>query len=270
MLFGHVLLVDDSLVNCEIVSRMLHRFGVDYTVVHNGADAVTAIQHQSFDFVFMDCQMPDLDGFQATQLIRDYEQNENKCRTPIIALTAETAPDIIAHCQVVGMDGYLQKPIRLTTLQQALTTWLTQTRVSGHSPPPFIMPETATTKAPANSQAEILDITVLERIRELRRPNQSDPLLTIIQLYLEQATQLMHTLEQALNQACPTEACRAAHTLKSSSANLGSRQFTQTCRQLEEQTREDHLQQAYTLWPQAQTEFNDFVHCLQTIVEHPH
>lgn len=119
-----ILLVEDNLTNQKVAQIMLKRLGCDVTVAANGKYALEALTHCRYDLVFMDCQMPEMDGFEATTLIRQYEQQTSISRTPIIALTANAMQGDSQRCQAVGMDGYLSKPVILQDLRNILTHWL--------------------------------------------------------------------------------------------------------------------------------------------------
>jgi len=129
---GHVLVVEDNLVNCMVIESLLASLGMTVSVVHDGQQALDAIK-QARDgalgvfpqLVLMDLQMPVLDGYQATQHIRQWEATQQqRPHLPIIALTADAFEEDRLHCQAVGMDDFLTKPIALEALQDALAKWL--------------------------------------------------------------------------------------------------------------------------------------------------
>jgi PAS domain S-box-containing protein len=105
-----VLLAEDSLVNQLVAARLLEKHGWQVTVVGDGRQAVDVCRHQSFDIILMDVQMPELDGFEATRLIREMERTTGR-HTPIVALTAHAMTGYKEECQAADMDDYLAKPI---------------------------------------------------------------------------------------------------------------------------------------------------------------
>jgi two-component system, sensor histidine kinase and response regulator len=123
---GHVLLAEDNPINQEVVREMLESFGCRVDVVKNGREAIEALASSTYDLVFMDCQMPTMDGYEATRSIRQREttQIEDRARIPIIALTGLAMEGDREQCLGAGMDDYLCKPIRLEQLQAILTRWL--------------------------------------------------------------------------------------------------------------------------------------------------
>jgi two-component system, sensor histidine kinase and response regulator len=119
----HVLLAEDNAVNQRLVVRLLEKRGHHVVVAGNGAEALTAMEKQEFDLVFMDVQMPEMDGLEATAAIREKEQTSGK-HQPIIALTAHAMKGDREKCIAGGMDGYLTKPIRPQELDDVLDDFI--------------------------------------------------------------------------------------------------------------------------------------------------
>ena len=113
-----VLVAEDNAVNQKIAARLLQKVGLDVDVVGNGREAVEAWDKTSYDLILMDCQMPDMDGFEATEWIR--EREDNGVRVPICALTAHAMEADREKCLSAGMDHYLSKPIDLKKLTEAV------------------------------------------------------------------------------------------------------------------------------------------------------
>ena len=119
---GRVLVAEDNLMNQKVAVRLLEKVGYQADVVNNGRLAVEAIKSQQYDLVLMDCQMPEMDGFEATAEIRKLEGKER--HTVIFALTANAMTGDRERCLQAGMDDYLSKPFDLTALQRAIDTWI--------------------------------------------------------------------------------------------------------------------------------------------------
>lgn len=119
---GRVLLVEDNLVNQRVAQAMLERLGVAVTLASNGVEAISAVEREHFDMIFMDCQMPEMDGITATQQIRASETPQS--RVPIVALTANARDGDRDVCLAAGMDDFLPKPIRREALAEKLTGWM--------------------------------------------------------------------------------------------------------------------------------------------------
>ena len=119
-----ILLTEDHIVNQRVALAMLRRMGyeqVDCAV--NGEEAIQAIQHQHYDLILMDCQMPIMDGYEATRRIRQLENGRYR-QLPIVALTAHAMKGDDEKCYEAGMNDYLSKPVRLDELQHTLDRWL--------------------------------------------------------------------------------------------------------------------------------------------------
>jgi signal transduction histidine kinase/DNA-binding response OmpR family regulator len=123
---GHILLAEDNPVNQEVCRQMLTVLGCKVHVVSNGIEALSALSQSSFDLVLMDCQMPEMDGYEATRAIRSREAEGDGAVRPeiIVALTANAMEGDREHCISVGMDDYLSKPFSMKQLQETLARWL--------------------------------------------------------------------------------------------------------------------------------------------------
>ncbi|MEL7025556.1 MAG: ATP-binding protein [Pseudomonadota bacterium] len=119
----HVLVVEDNKVNQRVTNAMLDKLGASHELAENGLEAVNRFKDSKFDLVLMDCQMPEMDGFSATRMIRDIESNHRETRTPIVALTANALQGDDAKCFDAGMDDYMTKPFTLDELASKLDHW---------------------------------------------------------------------------------------------------------------------------------------------------
>ena len=108
---GNILFVDDNRVNQHLGKAMLTNFDLDFEIVSNGQEALDARKNKTFDLILMDCQMPVMDGFEATHQIRQFETQTKQERIPIVALTANAMQGDREKCLDVGMDDYLTKPL---------------------------------------------------------------------------------------------------------------------------------------------------------------
>ncbi len=121
---SRILLAEDNPVNQMVANRMLEQLGLEVVVAANGNQALKKLEHEDFDVVFMDCQMPELDGFAATRILRDYEKQLSKERTTVIAMTANVMEGDRERCLEAGMDDYIGKPVKLDELESVLRRWL--------------------------------------------------------------------------------------------------------------------------------------------------
>ena len=114
------LLAEDNIVNQKVALKMLEKLGIDVDIANNGKEAVKMSEEKSYDLIFMDCQMPEMDGFDATRTIRQLEQKNAKASTPIIALTANALEGDKNQCLSAGMTDFLAKPLKQDALHSLL------------------------------------------------------------------------------------------------------------------------------------------------------
>jgi len=125
---ARVLLVEDNLVNQQVAEAMLKALGCEYALAGNGKEAIDVLvnKRETFDLILMDCQMPVMDGFTATEAIRRDESKEGRLPTPIIALTANAIAGDRERCLAAGMTDYLSKPFSMPQLRKAIRSQLTE------------------------------------------------------------------------------------------------------------------------------------------------
>ncbi len=240
---GRVLVAEDNPVNQEVVQGMLEILGCDVVLVDDGQAAYQAAAAETFDLVLMDCHMPGLDGFEAARHIRQHENVTG--RVPIVALTADVQKETRGRCQAVGMDDYLSKPFTLQQLQSIVQKWLPDAESCAVI--------TAPDPGSPDEADEVLDTSVLLSIQKLQRPGMPPVLERVIQLYLESAPQLIEAIHAAVASRNAETLRNSAHSLKSSSANLGAQTLSDLCRQLEEAGHEDRLGDAELLLDSLET-----------------
>jgi len=186
--------------------------------------------------VFMDCEMPEMDGFEATAEIR--RRHAAKRHVPIVAMTAKAVQGDRERCLGAGMDDYISKPVRLEDLEAALLRW------ADLRPPTSVLrpstsnlcssgPTAAASRPQAPPATPALDPAVTERLRSLAQATSPSVLNEIYQAFLGRAVEYLPALRQAV-QAADTEALsRTAHAFRGASANIGGQTLAELCRQLE-------------------------------------
>ena len=223
-----VLLVEDNPVNQAVALGMLDQIGCTVTLAHNGKEAVERIQSdESFDIVLMDCQMPIMDGYKATQTIRDWERDGDRPRHAIVALTANALEGDREKCLDAGMDEYLSKPFTTEELRAVIQTHAAHTVTD--SPP------AEATHQPTDSP---LDPKSLQMLRNLPSSDGSDLLSRVIGVFLESSSQLIEQIEVSARDTDFDCLRSATHALKSSSANVGALTLADLCRRTEEAARD--------------------------------
>jgi CheY-like chemotaxis protein len=193
---ARILLAEDNPVNQEVALGMLENLGCTAELAASGLEAVEAALRAGFDLILMDCQMPGMDGYEATQRIREHEQaaGGKKEPTPIIALTAHAMQGDREKCIAAGMDDYLTKPFNLEQLSAALHRWL---RPRGEPAGNGQRPEAGSSPAAAPPS---LDRKSLETLRSLQHTGRPDLLERVIRIYLEDSLRLLEELREAVAQ----------------------------------------------------------------------
>jgi two-component system sensor histidine kinase/response regulator len=209
-----VLVVEDTLVNQMVAVRMLERCGVRARVAENGRSALEELARHSYAAVLMDCQMPELDGYETTQELRRLEQGGP--RTPIIAMTANSMRGERERCLAAGMDDYLIKPLRSRTLMEALTRWIVD-------PATVSSDREAAGPAAGAPPADphrpgLIDEAVLAGVDDL-----GDGMLSeLLVLYADEIASTVSELGEALDRGHALAVGQAAHKLRGTGAAVGA------------------------------------------------
>lgn len=199
-----LLLVDDHPANLKLAQAMLVRLGCQASqldAVADGAQAVDMFTRYPYQLVFMDCQMPGMDGYQATRLIREWERREARSPVPIVAFTADVMPATRTACQEAGMNDFMAKPVSLSDLRHKLIQHGCHPVVSGRKPE-------------ASSNA-VLELDAAMGSIGLSR----EDFVEIAQLILEQWPELIGTLDRAIQTMDHGAARATSHVIKGSMAN---------------------------------------------------
>ncbi|MBZ5561804.1 MAG: response regulator [Acidobacteriia bacterium] len=264
-----ILVAEDNAVNQEVTRAMLEQIGCRMDMVRHGGEAVNALKEKAYDLVLMDCQMPVMDGFEATAVIRRQEAQERaKNRIPIVALTANAVQGDRERCLAAGMDDYLAKPFTQEELRSVLEKWLRE--------PPAAQGQSA--EAQAQSEAGVvavaavpepsvekppIDRRALANIAALQRPGAPEILPKVVSLYFKTSSELLESLRDAVLQHSPEAVRKTAHSLKSSSANVGAMHLASLCKELEEAGRRSSLDDATRVFDQIKSEHLRVVNSLK-------
>ncbi len=247
---ARILVVEDNLVNQEVASATLLQFGCDVTIVNNGQEGLERLERESYDLVLMDCQMPVMDGFQATELIRKRERHAALAkdrpgkRQAVVALTAHAISGDRDRCLKVGMDDYLSKPFSREDMSVILKRWLPAALAKSPTPQAPEVNAGSSSAEAAEPVAASIDQEVLEKIRTLERNGAPNLVARLVGLYLKGTPPLIEQMKKACADADCGALRMAAHTLKSSSANVGAMKLHELCKELESQARNQQIDDA--------------------------
>ncbi len=244
-----ILLAEDNPTNQQVCVAMLQNLGyrrVD--VVSNGREALEALESAKYSLVLLDCQMPELDGYETARRIRKKEAESSGPRMPVVALTAHAMEGASDGCRAAGMDDYLAKPFTLNQLQIVLDRWLKRSAESevfcpdnsgfdeATAPDRLSRPEPAGTNG-RNEADGVIDVKTLEDIVKLQERGKPDLLESVLRCYLDDSDRLVERLCRSLREDEHQEAAGIVHSLKSSSANVGALKFADLCKRLESEFR---------------------------------
>ena len=231
---GRILLVEDNPTNQKLAMAALGKLGYRPDVAVNGRKALEALESRSYDLVFMDCQMPEMDGYDATRAIRSGQSNARDPFVPIVAMTAHAMRGDREKCLRAGMDDYLSKPIQLDRVQDVLDKWLPE-RDNCHPPPtPGSAPE---------KQSAYLDRQGLMELvgNDVELANE------ILQGFLEDLPGMIASIKDGLDSKDAAAAQRETHVLKGSSANVRALGLEQVSQEMEAVLKTDDIEQAQRL-----------------------
>ena len=235
MLGLRVLVAEDNLINQEVSIGMLADLGCTAMVVPDGQQVLDALARESFDLVLMDCQMPVMDGFEATRALRRRESAGGP-RQLVIALTANASAEDREACRVAGMDDFLSKPFQRNELAAMLIRHVRASApalISSASNGPA-RPTIGASRGPA-----VLDRSAIDRIRAIQRPDRPDLATRVLQLYLERSPAQLQAIVEAA--ADGSRLARAAHDLKGGSGNLGLFQIAELLARIEQLAKRGEL-----------------------------
>jgi CheY-like chemotaxis protein/HPt (histidine-containing phosphotransfer) domain-containing protein len=224
-----ILLVEDNRSNQQVALAMLAKLGGQAEVAATGREALQAVTQETYDLILMDCQMPEMDGYEATEKIRALETYSR--HVPIVAMTAHAQEGNVDRCRTAGMDDYLSKPLRLEALRNTLERWLPH---APHETNPSHN-DAISPSAPVQSDAP-LDPTLFRELQETA----GDTTATVIELFLEDTPKYIKDITDAISAHNVATVARSAHAIKGSASNLGATALANTCKRLEHaQTTED-------------------------------
>ncbi|HEV8627399.1 MAG TPA: response regulator, partial [Acidimicrobiia bacterium] len=239
-----IVVAEDNAVNQQLALALLSKLGYGADVASNGREALEALERQSYDVVFMDVQMPEMDGLEATRRIRERWPEADRPR--IVAMTANAMVGDREACLAAGMDDYLSKPIHIDELRQALG------RCQGRPEPPA---ESRAEPLAGRPVDEAFDPRAIERLRAALGESGSDVIAELIATFFEECPRLLATAATSLAAGQAEELCRAAHSLKSSAAGLGATGLAAEARALEMAARDGDLDRAAGLLARVETAY---------------
>ncbi len=213
-----ILLAEDNKINQKLALSMLAKIGYEADAAGNGLEAVDTLLHKNYDIVFMDVQMPEMDGFEATQQIRELK---NITQPIIIAMTANAMPGDKEKCISAGMDDYLSKPILLKDVKDIILKWGSE------------IIEKRESKKMQDENVLIIDPKAIDNIRELDDEEDYSVVNTMIDMFFEDTPSHMNNIKKAISENNFDDLAFFAHGLKGICLNLGAKPLGNLCLTLE-------------------------------------
>ncbi len=251
-----ILLVDDNAINQKVAVRILQQIGYQPVVAGNGVEALNLIDRQPFDFIFMDVMMPEMDGLEATRLVRTRQMAGDhpnyQSHIIIVAMTAHAMQGDREKCLAAGMDDYLPKPVRPKEVRDMIERWAGKILTEIKSP--------TAAAAPKNIADE--PAVDMDRMTDLTDGN-NDNLRELVEMYLKQAHKQLGQMAAAIEAGKADELRRVAHSCAGASATLGMTRLVPQLRTLEKMGADGTLKEAGPICAEAGREFG----CIQEFLK---
>jgi CheY-like chemotaxis protein/HPt (histidine-containing phosphotransfer) domain-containing protein len=215
---GRVLLAEDNPVNQQVAAAILERLGLRVDVAGNGKEALEQLALLPYDLVFMDCEMPEMDGYAATAEIR--RQTTGAPRIPIVAMTAHAMEGDRERCLAAGMDDYVTKPVNPAVIEAVIRRWIRTSRDGNGTPP-------------AAEAAAVLDRQRLTQLRSTLGSGDGSLFRKVVEAFLGDTRARLVALRHALDRDDREAVRQLAHTLRGSCLNLGALRMTEVATALE-------------------------------------
>lgn len=226
-----ILLAEDNMINQKVVVLMLKKLGYRVDVAADGGEALSAIGKVNYHLVLMDCQMPEVDGFEATLAIRQLEKGSGRF-TPIIALTANAMQGDRERCLACGMDDFLSKPVRLDDLARILEKYspLLKNSAAPAAPAEFAAPPTPAAPDPLRP---VIDKAVFDELMALLADDGPQSIVQLLEQFLQESDANLREISQGIEERNGPMVRMTAHKLKGMCANLGARPMAALCQEVE-------------------------------------
>jgi CheY-like chemotaxis protein len=251
----NILLAEDNEVNQKLARRLLEKRGHLVVAAANGREALQAMRGTSFDLVLMDVQMPEMDGIEATAVLRSSEKVTGG-HQPVIAMTALVMKGDRERCLEAGMDGYLSKPIRAQELDEVLDKYLALKYQK------MAMSDAAGEKPEAAEPGAVDELDLMQRVEEDR-----EFLAELVDLFRAEAPKQMNRLRTALEQKDSDEARRATHSLRGVLSNLSARTAANLTAEIENAAGAGDFARADAAMQQFEPELTRVIAALSAICE---
>ena len=252
-----ILIVEDNNANQQVAQAMMERLGCKCSIAGNGIEALKLLELAKYDAIFMDCNMPEMDGYETTRQVRQLENEVSQI--PIIAMTANVLDGDREKCIQAGMNDYTRKPLKLEKLIEKIERWV------GVAPQEEIVGIDTDANLPIVNESEVIDTAEQSAINidavEILRENVGDGFNDMVQVYIDDMEIMLRSLEKSVEEKDPSSLRHYAHSIKGSSSNFGASRLVHLAKQLEGIGKNDSVEGAHVLvqaiFPEAALVIND-------------
>ncbi len=238
-----ILVAEDVATNQQIIVEMIRMLGHEVEIASNGQIAVAKYKSGEYSLLFMDCQMPIMDGYEATREIRKFESERQLEPVHIIALTAGSDKENRNKCRQAGMDGFLTKPFSISDIRENIEIHLrhgfSDTDMFADIDRKFT--QQAEWGGEIEREYKVLNLSAIESIRDVERQTGKQLLPAIFEGYVNQMDEKLRDIERGFSAHDSTYVYRTAHAIKSMSANIGADKVRSISSQIEKKSRENQL-----------------------------
>jgi signal transduction histidine kinase/DNA-binding response OmpR family regulator len=259
-----ILLVEDNIVNQQVAQRFINKLGYMVDTAKDGREAINILEKKHYDLVFMDCQMPVMDGYEATRMIRDPQSNVCDHHVTIVAMTANVMKGDRQKCLDTGMNDFLGKPLKFSDLEEMLLKWLKK--------PKLISDNVETNNTEKERNIDRLtetkqQSTIFNEYAVMQRLGDKETIIAVIEQALEDIPQQIEMLKDYLSHNLIADAQRAAHTIKSVAATIGAEEFAHIAFKIEmiakekkdTQTIDKHIKELESSFERTKVELEAFM-----------
>lgn len=248
----NILLVEDNRVNQIVATRMLDSMGYGAEIANNGKEAVDKVEDGAFDLILMDCQMPEMDGYTATRIIKEKMSKGEVVKCPIIALTAHAMSGDREKCEEAGMDDFLTKPVDEDKLQAVIHKCADNKVTVGA----FCSIEERVRGGYA------IDINAFEKLADLM----GDKIKELVKVFETSVGSLIDNVEEAISSKDYNEIMSAAHTIKSPARQVGANKLADAAFRLETMAKEEaEISEVEAVFPELRPLFDESLQAIKKL-----
>ncbi|MEH6590773.1 MAG: two-component regulator propeller domain-containing protein [Halioglobus sp.] len=255
-----VLVAEDVETNQKIAIEMIQLLGCNVDIANDGQDAIGMYEEGNYDLILMDCQMPNIDGFEATKRIRAIELDQGIVRIPIIALTAGITTEDELNCSAAGMDSYITKPYSITDISSVLKEFIGHDNGIGSldRPKNDSTLQKIDNNEGSNSSGRVINISAITNIQEVEKQTGRPVLPTVFQGFQSQLIEKLKDIAEEFQIQDEIGLGKTAHAIKSMSANIGAEKVRATASEIENKARKEDFTDIESLIKKLEASYVEF------------